>query len=526
MLATYDRQKKREEVSREDALCKALGWFFPLMAKFKIASIEELVYRKYPYACPYCRKMPHNDPICKTVRGAKSTVDHEALGKEYSKNKHKRPKSLTDWVRMFQDIYPRAVHDSKARSTLGLFEELGELAEAIRVFDRYPKYLVGEAADVFSYLMGLANEHSLRVAMDEDREFQFEAEFMKRYPGLCTQCGDEICKCPSIPEATVGRLAKELGVEADDPVFLLDFDALHKRGSEISKEVLGRLGPPIHSDVRFPFDRGEANEALVLFCSKMATVTDDTELASRLSAAAVKLGTAVTYPGSKQKPEDVTEVLEELQNMWLKLAPVAQKALDEGGDDLASRVGKMLQRIRVLLVIANPRDTERLEVDTEARAISEAIRQSKFRDFIAVTPLFAATTDDLRRALLEGEYDVLHFSGHGDPVGPVFSDLAGEASTAPLEALAALVARYPTIKCVVLNACWSLSDCDAPLAHYTIGMSAEVGDRAAIEFARGFYDGLGAGRDFAFAIDEGKSAVDLKGLGRDLPIVVLQKERK
>ena len=29
MLALTDREKKKEEVSVESALCKALGWFFP-----------------------------------------------------------------------------------------------------------------------------------------------------------------------------------------------------------------------------------------------------------------------------------------------------------------------------------------------------------------------------------------------------------------------------------------------------------------------------------------------------------------
>jgi hypothetical protein len=59
---------------------------------------------------------------------------------------------LNEWQLMFQEIYPRE-SDDRWRSTIGLFEELGELAEAIRVFDKYPMYFLGEAADIFSYLM-------------------------------------------------------------------------------------------------------------------------------------------------------------------------------------------------------------------------------------------------------------------------------------------------------------------------------------------------------------------------------------
>src|SRR5215467_16156853 len=94
-------------------------------------------------------------------------------------------------------IYPRNIEEKPSQSTVGLMEELGELSEAIRVFDRYPKYFAGEAADVFSYLMGIANEHAMRERRDHDREFSFETEFLQRYPGLCTECGYVICMCPS-----------------------------------------------------------------------------------------------------------------------------------------------------------------------------------------------------------------------------------------------------------------------------------------------------------------------------------------
>jgi len=52
---------------------------------------------------------------------------------------------------MFDKIYQRDVSDlGTGRSIVGLMEELGELAEAVRVFDKHPKYVAGEAADVFS----------------------------------------------------------------------------------------------------------------------------------------------------------------------------------------------------------------------------------------------------------------------------------------------------------------------------------------------------------------------------------------
>src|SRR6476620_7402420 len=78
MLTAHDR-KKRDAISIEDALCKALGWYFPLLAKLRVSSVEDLILRKFPYACPYCRQRVHDDEVCKTVKGTTATVDHDAL---------------------------------------------------------------------------------------------------------------------------------------------------------------------------------------------------------------------------------------------------------------------------------------------------------------------------------------------------------------------------------------------------------------------------------------------------------------
>lgn len=75
---------------------------------------------------------------------------------------------------MFNEIYPRGISDGP-RSVIALMEELGELGEAVRVADVHPQYFLGEAADTFSYLMGIATEHQLREERDE-RTFSLERE--------------------------------------------------------------------------------------------------------------------------------------------------------------------------------------------------------------------------------------------------------------------------------------------------------------------------------------------------------------
>ncbi len=295
MLTVYDREKKREQFTIEDAICKALGWFFPLLAKFRVKSIEDLLFRKYPGVCPYCRQKPHVESICKNIRGTQQTVNHEELRRFYKKNKSKRPVSLDEWMSLFQDIYPRQKSDQVGRNTLGLLEEIGELAEAIRVFDVHPKYFAGEVADVFSYIMGVANKYDLAL-QEEGKRFSLEKEFLKRYPGLCVQCGYEICICPAIPESTIGRMAKELDLTKDDDLFRLDLENLNRRAIDVSSAVLHKIGGYSKLVGTFPFDRGEANKALVMFCLNLSEAIRDKDppLSQALRSAALRVGSTVT----------------------------------------------------------------------------------------------------------------------------------------------------------------------------------------------------------------------------------------
>src|SRR5262249_15219133 len=121
MLTIHDRNKKREGLDVTDILCKTLGWYFPLLAKFKVKSVEALIFRKFPGVCPYCREAPHKEDICKLVRGTSPTVNHKEVEKFYRKNWNSRPATLIDWQQMFQKIYPREVSD-RGRSSVGMLE--------------------------------------------------------------------------------------------------------------------------------------------------------------------------------------------------------------------------------------------------------------------------------------------------------------------------------------------------------------------------------------------------------------------
>ena len=174
------------------------------------------------------------------------TVDKEALKESYRANTFRRPVGLNEWQKMFLDIYPRSPDDGAGRSTIGLFEEIGELAEAIRVFERHPDYFAGEAADTFSYLMGIANEVTIRSRQEDEHAdaplFSFQDEFLKRYPRLCPQCGSQICVCPSVPESTVRRMAKELEIGPIENLFNLEPRQFDLKGKEIARIALEEAG--------------------------------------------------------------------------------------------------------------------------------------------------------------------------------------------------------------------------------------------------------------------------------------------
>jgi hypothetical protein len=95
VLTLLNREKKRDRVDVPGALCKALGWYFPLLAKMGVESVEHLLFTKYPLVCPYCRRAPHHEPSCKLVKGTEGGVlNHDAVRELSKANWDSRPAGL------------------------------------------------------------------------------------------------------------------------------------------------------------------------------------------------------------------------------------------------------------------------------------------------------------------------------------------------------------------------------------------------------------------------------------------------
>ncbi|HYT40974.1 MAG TPA: CHAT domain-containing protein [Methylomirabilota bacterium] len=166
--------------------------------------------------------------------------------------------------------------------------------------------------------------------------------------------------------------------------------------------------------------------------------------------------------------------------------------------------------INVLLVFSNPRGTDPLRLLTEERVIQESIALSKKRKDIKLTTCPAATIHDVSRALLNGTFQVIHISGHGSGSGLILETEQGGQYLVHPPTLAELFEEYsPSIQCVILNACYSISQGSLTSLGipYTIAMEDSLYDTAAIEFSRGFYDALGAGKSIDFAYREGRRRI-------------------
>lgn len=200
---------------------------------------------------------------------------------------------------------------------------------------------------------------------------------------------------------------------------------------------------------------------------------------------------------------------------------------------------------KILILAANPLGTTSLQLDEEVRAIEQALERARLRDRFEIKTKLAATPKDLRRALLDFEPNIVHFSGHGsgaeglllvndtlqqylkqnnDGSWYVFNQQQIQfVSSSAIAGLLELFADF--VECVVLNACYSEEQALAISAfiNYTIGMNAQINDTAARKFSEGFYDGLGAGKSYEFAFKLGKNAIESEAAHlspSDIPVML------
>jgi hypothetical protein len=170
-------------------------------------------------------------------------------------------------------------------------------------------------------------------------------------------------------------------------------------------------------------------------------------------------------------------------------------------------------KLVILFLAANPADTDPLKLDEELRAIDQELRKTAFRDRFDLRSHWAVRYGDLQELLLRYQPHIVHFSGHGSAAGEIIlKNQDGSQYPVPPDALASLFAILKdNIRCVVLNACYTQVQAEgiAVAIECVIGMRRAVPDASAIEFAAGFYLGLGFGRSVKTAFDLGCNRIGL-----------------
>lgn len=155
-----------------------LSWYMSLMNQLHI-EIEDEIWKRFPYVCSYCVANPCS---CKKDKVKKR--------KEPIINNEKRPKTLSQFQEMFEQIYPS---DKRTLKDAGihLAEELGELSEAIfkyrgqRKKEDFDKIAL-EAADFFSCLIGVYNSSNISVATELSEIFTQNCHVCRKAPCECS----------------------------------------------------------------------------------------------------------------------------------------------------------------------------------------------------------------------------------------------------------------------------------------------------------------------------------------------------
>ncbi|MET0801082.1 MAG: CHAT domain-containing protein [Actinomycetota bacterium] len=181
--------------------------------------------------------------------------------------------------------------------------------------------------------------------------------------------------------------------------------------------------------------------------------------------------------------------------------------------------------LRLLAMVASPEDLPALNVERERLRVETALSELAGSGVIEVEWILDGNWRTLQRRLDEGAWHLFHFSGHGrfDPArdeGTVaLVDEHGGSAPFSATQLARMLADHPTLRLVVLNACEGATGGSRDIFSGTasilvrrgipavLAMQYEIGDAAAVEFARTFYESVARGMPIDAGVAESRKAI-------------------
>lgn len=206
-------------------------------------------------------------------------------------------------------------------------------------------------------------------------------------------------------------------------------------------------------------------------------------------------------------------------------------ATDELSDRISSAEASMArpipepkaEKLRILMLGSSSEGD--LRVGREQKRIRVAVESARHRDLVEIDVRPSATTQDLQDGISRFRPHVIHFSGHADSDLMVFEDdvdahHAGIGVSAEAFAHAVAATDTPPLL-VVLNACNTASQAirlAGSVVPFSVGMSAEIEDGDAINYAARFYAAITDGESIRSADAAGRAALEMAGLtGHELP---------
>lgn len=181
----------------------------------------------------------------------------------------------------------------------------------------------------------------------------------------------------------------------------------------------------------------------------------------------------------------------------------------------------------ILGMIASPHGLSTLDVAREKGRVERAIQGLQRQGLVELTWLTGQTWRDVQRTMRFGPWHVFHFIGHGgfdrnnDEGFLALADEEGEISRLSATQLGRLLADHRYLRLTLLNSCEGARGGKQDIFSSTasllvrrgipavLAMQYEISDRAAIEFARAFYEALADGMPVDAAACEARKAISL-----------------
>jgi hypothetical protein len=140
-------------------------------------------------------------------------------------------------------------------------------------------------------------------------------------------------------------MAKELEIGDLDKLFVPSFEVFRDESMKVAERALESLGGYSGLAKRFPFDRGEANRTLVLFCLKVAEHIGDVAVAERLRSAALRISDEATYAGSPRHLNTLDEIIAPVRRILQENVGAVERMTEAADSSTSDGVGRIVLEV-------------------------------------------------------------------------------------------------------------------------------------------------------------------------------------